>query len=390
MRRLAQRLLLLAALLVGPGPLFGQTDIKTLFDNGKAAWDKGDLDTAISLFNQVIAIKPDLAAAYENRGALYFLKQQYALAQPDFDKAITLSPGWAPFYNARGRLNQEIGHCDLAIADFALALTLIHGPTMAASHAGRGECLVTQHNYSLGIADLTEAIRLEPNNPAWLEARARVYTDNIGTLDAALADYTKAISLKPDPHYYSNRGMIYVRKNDYDNAMVDFDQSIKTASPSDPLKRLYYINRAAVYTHRKEFDLAIADYDAAVSASYPGLPPSTEALARAGRCRARAEANRELDVALADCNAALEVLPHSTGLLENRAFAHLRKGSFDLAIADCETALAVKQDDAKAMYMRGIAKGRKGDRAGAKADIDKALALDPKADGNLKGYGYVP
>src|SRR5215469_6977795 len=102
MRRLAQGLLLCATLLVGPAPLFAQTDFKTLFEKGRAAWDKGDLETAMSLFNQVIAIKPDLAAAYENRGTLYYLTHQYTLAQPDFDKAITLSPGWAPFYNARG------------------------------------------------------------------------------------------------------------------------------------------------------------------------------------------------------------------------------------------------------------------------------------------------
>jgi lipoprotein NlpI len=61
-----------------------------------------------------------------------------------------------------------------------------------------------------------------------------------GTLDAAIADYDKAISLDPNwARIYNNRGFAKVRKGDFDAAIADLDKAIAL----DPTDAYAYNNR---------------------------------------------------------------------------------------------------------------------------------------------------
>ena len=68
-----------------------------------------------------------------------------------------------------------------------------------------------------------------------------------GDYDRAIADFDKAIQLKPDyADAYDNRGVAYGSKGDYDRAIADYDKAIQ-------LKPDYadaYYNRGARSTHR--------------------------------------------------------------------------------------------------------------------------------------------
>ena len=49
-----------------------------------------------------------------------------------------------------------------------------------------------------------------------------------GTPEKALADYTKALELKPDyANALNNRGVIYLQKGLYDKAIEDFTGALK-------------------------------------------------------------------------------------------------------------------------------------------------------------------
>src|SRR5215471_4513239 len=49
-------------------------------------------DEALSSFSKAIALKPDMAGAYMNRGAVYAFQKQDELAEQDFKKAISIDP----------------------------------------------------------------------------------------------------------------------------------------------------------------------------------------------------------------------------------------------------------------------------------------------------------
>jgi tetratricopeptide (TPR) repeat protein len=59
---------------------------------------------------------------------------------------------------------------------------------------------------------------------------------------------------------YTNRGVEYFTKGDFDRAISDHEQAIKL----DPKNSLAYNNRGNAYGGKREFDRAIADYDQAV------------------------------------------------------------------------------------------------------------------------------
>jgi len=59
---------------------------------------------------------------------------------------------------------------------------------------------------------------------------------------------------------YTNRGVEYWIKKDYDKAIADHDQAIKI----DPKNPVPYNNRGNTYAAKTDFEHAIADYDQAI------------------------------------------------------------------------------------------------------------------------------
>jgi len=84
-----------------------------------------------------------------------------------------------------------------------------------------------EKNFDGAIADLTEAIRLEPDNSFAYYARGLVYKDK-NEFDAAIADFTKAIQLEPEEGgNYFYRGFIYACKNDKAMTVSDWEMAVK-------------------------------------------------------------------------------------------------------------------------------------------------------------------
>ena len=85
--------------------------------------------------------------------------------------------------------------------------------------------------------------------------------------DAAIEACTKAIDSKKYLKQkralsvlYTNRGVEYEKKQDFDHAIADHDQAIKT----DPKNPLAFNNRGNAYAAKGDFEHAITDYDQAV------------------------------------------------------------------------------------------------------------------------------
>jgi len=75
--------------------------------------------------------------------------------------------------------------------------------------------------------------------------------------EGAIADYTKAIELKPDYHAaYNNRGVARYRMGDYEEAIADWTKAIELK----PDFTLGHNNRGAGYERMGKFEQAIEDY----------------------------------------------------------------------------------------------------------------------------------
>jgi tetratricopeptide (TPR) repeat protein len=93
-----------------------------------------------------------------------------------------------------------------------------------------GQCVKGRgftEEYDKEIANLTEAIRLNPDDAGAYYNRGDAYSERDGD-DQAIADFTKAIRLDSDYiEAYYQRGLSYFQKGDYDRAIADFTTIIR-------------------------------------------------------------------------------------------------------------------------------------------------------------------
>jgi tetratricopeptide (TPR) repeat protein len=143
----------------------------------------------------------------------------------------------------------------------------------------------------------------------------------------------------------------------------------------------YYTHRATAYDYEDDYEKAVADYSEAIR-----LEPTLRRYD--ARCSSRSIMN-QLDLALADCNAALKIAPRDPDALDSRGFVYLRLGRFDEAIIDYNAALGVRPAFQNALFGRGIAKLRKGDTSGGNADIAAAKAIEAEVAERFSEYGVA-
>ncbi|MBS0530246.1 MAG: tetratricopeptide repeat protein, partial [Proteobacteria bacterium] len=101
------------------------------------------------------------------------------------------------------------------------------GNRLAAAYCNRGYGLTEKRELDRALADLDEAIKIDPAYACAYTNRGRVFAFK-KDLDRAIKDYDEALRI--DPAFalaYNNRGDAWVGKGDARRAMADFDTAIK-------------------------------------------------------------------------------------------------------------------------------------------------------------------
>ncbi|WP_019506473.1 tetratricopeptide repeat protein [Pleurocapsa sp. PCC 7319] len=155
---------------------------------------QGDYVLAITLLDQLIALCPDNAADYNNRGLMYFRNNQIVEALCDLTQALEINPNLDSAYNNRANCHAALGDLAEAIADYDLALDL--NPTNLRAWINQGITFRELKMYELAIENFDIALII--GNSGLLERiyleRGRAYHLR-GDWNCAVADYQKAIKI---------------------------------------------------------------------------------------------------------------------------------------------------------------------------------------------------
>jgi tetratricopeptide (TPR) repeat protein len=272
----------------------------------------------------------------------------------------------------------------------------------------RGVTYLFQGSFDRALADLNQAIKLDPTSAEAYANRVTVYLAK-GDYSHALADANQAIKLKPDLFMaHNNRGMIYLTTGNYDGAIADFSQTLKLL-PADTLSAanndadsnfsdqtqistsigsdgnaifsflfnglddyLAYNNRGSAYLFKKDYDRAIADFNQAIK-----LQPD-----RINAYLNRAAAylsKQDYDRALADVNRVIQLQPDFALAYVNRATVYLLKQDYERGLEDLSQAIKLQPNLAFAYLKRGAIYDTKGDDELALKDYNEAIKLQPNS-----------
>ena len=154
-------------------------------------------NTKISYFTRAIELNPELSAAYEERGMLYYFQEHYTKMIRDFLKVTKLSPDNANGYTMLGVAYFKKNDYDSAVSNLTRSIEL--KPELADPYGYRAEIYRLKGMLDLAVQDATRAIEIGGSKRTIGKAystRAKAYRE-LGKNEQAEADLQKAVNLDP-------------------------------------------------------------------------------------------------------------------------------------------------------------------------------------------------
>ncbi|MBX3433866.1 MAG: tetratricopeptide repeat protein [Pirellulales bacterium] len=262
------------------------------------------------------------------------------------------------------------------------------------------------------LADMDQAIELEPENPRFRLARAALLRQD-KNLDQALADVATVLADNPDelaayllqseilreqqkyddalavlekatiavpdsPVPYQQRGEIFRQQGETAKAIEEFGKVLTMA----PDSLLTLIHRAEANLSEENFAAAMADVDATL-AKQPGLIAALRL-----RCQILA-AEDKLAEAIAEMEKLVAAAPNQPELQMQLALYSVIAKQPRRAIAAYDAVLADDPDNYLARRSRGDAYLNVGEHAPAVDDFNKALEIEPHDPALLNNLAWV-
>jgi tetratricopeptide (TPR) repeat protein len=128
--------------------------------------------------------------------------------------------------------------------------------TSASEYSQRGISRFEKNDLDGAIADFTKVIELNGESLEFCYYFRALAHYRKGNPELAIADLSKAITIKADPRFYDDRGNLLARQGELDRAMADLNKAVEIA----PQYAKAYGDRALVKLMRGEDTDAEADF----------------------------------------------------------------------------------------------------------------------------------
>ncbi|MDH5693203.1 MAG: tetratricopeptide repeat protein [Gammaproteobacteria bacterium] len=392
---------------------------------------------AVKALNRAIRLQPDYIEARIRLIPLTLdlrTEEGYSEAIKRFNNILELKPNYAPAYFSLAKINNEAGRKIDAIRHYQQAI--LYNPAYRTARKNLGLIFLDQKKWQLAGEQFQWLASNFPDDSKnfFLLGKA-AYGEK--RFEEAIAQYNKAISLKPDsyPEAHLNIGLAYAKlgqikeaKNQYNKAirlknaypkawynlgllykkednLIQAKKCLLKATEQDNNYEQAWFNLALVYTKANDISKAISAYKEAIRISprynaaklnlavryskqgdttnaiklYREVladdPSYTSAWINLGVSFLKTKQFKEAENAFSQ---AISLDPENTKALSNKANALTQMGEFSSAKVVLQTAidLDVKDVSLRIQLSRNLRDG--GNLNLAKKEIEKALLLDPK------------
>ena len=335
-----------------------------IFQQAVAAHQRGDFQTALSLYQRVLAVQPGHPLVLTYLGICEHALGQTAVALARLDTALRATPNFADAHLHRGEMLRSLGRAAEAEAAYRRAVAL--KPGLAAAWIGLGIALYDQQRFGAAIEAYGTAMTHDPQSAMpWLN-QANAWLA-LGDSGQALHCCDEALQRAPDlqpAHLTRARALIEHRR---------LDEALAVLSPlavAQPHGREVQLTLAQALDASGRRDEAIARYEALLAQD----PHDADALNGLGVVL---EVVRRWDEAMARYDAALALRPQQADLWVNRGRLQGRMKRWAAADADLQRALALRPAQPEAWVERGQLAYEVEDWAQAEQAWRHALAIEP-------------
>jgi Tfp pilus assembly protein PilF len=221
------------------------TNAKEWVEKGKLFHERGQYDQAIDSFKRALSFKQDNTDILIRIGLSYRYKEEYDKAIKWYQKVLEIEPKSKLALNNIGYAYECKEQLDEAMKMYRKALEI--DPVYELALINLIKILNDKKEFQKIIEILEKALELDPVNPGnWIDIGLAF--NDLGEYEKAIEAYNKALKYEPSKIAYNNLGWTYLNKNDFEQAIRYFTESLKIDWKYD----LPYVNLNKIYKHLKE------------------------------------------------------------------------------------------------------------------------------------------
>ncbi len=337
-----------------------------LINRGNKRAANGDMEGALSDFNEAIALNPTKATAFFNRGFLYNTSGQFEAAIHDFTDTIDLLPDYDEAYFQRGNSHRQLGEFQRSIQDYSQAIRL--NPYCIKAYYKRADSRADLGDHVGALTDYSQVVMRLPKD-ANAYCQRGIFLSQSGELAKAVEDFSAAIEHNPRlADAYFHRGYCFAQLGEAEQATQDFSEALL----HDPNHQAAY-TRAYTLGMLKESspDAFESSLDNASSLSLDTLTPLEESMPISVESALLTDA--EIDAQEPSAAITVPLEPTSVEGLFERANHRIQRGDLGGAITDYTRIIEHDPQNSNAYYQRGRSLGALGDTEAAVEDLNQAI-----------------
>lgn len=355
--------------------------LQSVPDNGyarlaraQARLEQGQSENALSDFNAVLAREPSNRDALSGRATAYHAVGEDDLALADTNSVLKEGKPDAPLRLLRANIFRHRGKHDLVVREAELLIE--ENPKSDFALVAAGKIFSAEGERSKAMDAMNRAIALHPYAYIYMNrSQVRAPTDYAGRM----ADVEEALKLEPNSaDALEMKARLLMVRGKISDAIAAYDAAL-ASDPADALN----IRRERAVALYKDGKTAEAEKELVAIRAQSTKPQDLNSL-----CWDKATAGIMLESAVADCQEALRLRPDASNFKDSLGMALLRLGKLDEALRTYSEVID-KAHLAPSYMGRAFVYALKGDMQHAQADRAEALNRDRDVEAEFAEYGLV-